>query len=44
LRCSHCFNYLSDLIEELLQSYNYRLQINGDIDNLTDSQVQDDDD
>jgi hypothetical protein len=40
LHCSHCFNYLSDSIDELSRSYNYRLQVNEDIDSWTDSQVQ----
>lgn len=44
LRCPHCFNYLSDSIEELSQSYNHRLRMSEDIDSRKDSQVHDDDD
>ncbi|CAB4425332.1 unnamed protein product [Rhizophagus irregularis] len=43
LHCPHCFNYLSDSIEELSQSYNHRLRMSEDIDSWTDSQVQDED-
>ena len=43
LRCPHCFNYLSDSIEELSLSYNQRLQMNENIDICMDPQVHDDD-
>jgi hypothetical protein len=44
LRCPHCFNYLSDSIEELLLPYNQRLRMNEDIDTCVDPQVHVDDD
>jgi hypothetical protein len=31
LKCPHCFKYLSNSIDELLQSYNQRLQMDEDI-------------
>ena len=43
LRCLHCFNYLSDSIEELSQSYNQRLKMNDNI-NLENLETQNHDD
>jgi hypothetical protein len=42
LRCLHCFNYLSNSIEELSQSYNQRLRMNEDVDNWMDVETQND--